>query len=44
MEASREIYWNIGHGWTTLLPMYLLTLVPYSRTSVIKNKKSRKVV
>ena len=24
MEASREIYWNIGHGWTTLLPMYLL--------------------
>ena len=26
MEASREIYWNIGHGWTTLVPMYLLTL------------------
>ncbi len=25
MEASREIYWNIGHGWTTLVPMYLLT-------------------
>ncbi|MDR3630943.1 MAG: heterodisulfide reductase-related iron-sulfur binding cluster [Desulfocapsaceae bacterium] len=24
MEASREIYWNIGHGWATLLPMYLL--------------------
>ena len=26
MEASREIYWNIGHGWTTLAPMYLLAL------------------
>ncbi len=26
MEASREIYWNIGHGWTTLVPIYLLTL------------------
>ncbi len=26
MEASREIYWNIGHGWTTLVPMYLLTV------------------
>ena len=26
MEASREIYWNIGHGWTTLVPMYLLTI------------------
>lgn len=26
MEASREIYWNIGHGWTTLTPMYLLAM------------------
>jgi Fe-S oxidoreductase/nitrate reductase gamma subunit len=26
MEASREIYWNVGHGWTTLVPMYLLTI------------------
>jgi Fe-S oxidoreductase/nitrate reductase gamma subunit len=26
MEASREIYWNVGHGWMTLLPMYLLTI------------------
>ena len=26
MEANREIYWNIGHGWTTLMPMYLLTI------------------
>jgi hypothetical protein len=26
MEISREIYWNIGHGWKTLVPMYLLML------------------
>lgn len=25
MELTREIYWNIGHGMSTLLPMYLLT-------------------
>ncbi|GAB6194467.1 heterodisulfide reductase-related iron-sulfur binding cluster [Desulfocastanea catecholica] len=25
MEATREIYWNVGHGWTTLVPMYLFT-------------------
>ena len=27
MEASREIYWNVGHSWMTLLPMYLVTIV-----------------
>lgn len=27
MEASREIYWNVGHGWATLVPMYALTLI-----------------
>ena len=27
MEASREIYWNIGHGPWTLVPMYLFTLM-----------------
>lgn len=27
MEMSREIYWNVGHGVWTLLPMYLLTIV-----------------
>ena len=27
MEFTREIYWNIGHGAGTLVPMYLLTLV-----------------
>jgi Fe-S oxidoreductase/nitrate reductase gamma subunit len=26
MEATREIYWNIGHGAATLVPMYLLTI------------------
>ena len=26
MEFTREIYWNVGHGVSTLLPMYLLTL------------------
>jgi Fe-S oxidoreductase/nitrate reductase gamma subunit len=25
MEFTREIYWNVGHGVATLLPMYLLT-------------------
>ena len=24
MEFSREIYWNVGHGAATLVPMYLL--------------------
>ncbi len=27
MEFTREIYWNIGHGFATLGPMYLLFLV-----------------
>jgi Fe-S oxidoreductase/nitrate reductase gamma subunit len=26
MNYTREIYWNVGHGAGTLLPMYLLTL------------------
>ena len=26
MEFTREIYWNVGHGFTTLAPMYLLFL------------------
>ncbi len=26
MEYTREIYWNVGHGVLTLLPMYLLAL------------------
>ncbi len=27
MEATRELYWNIGHGTPVLMPMYLLTFV-----------------
>ncbi len=27
MEYTREIYWNVGHGATLLVPMYLLSLV-----------------
>ena len=27
MEFTREIYWNVGHGAGTLIPMYALTLV-----------------
>jgi Fe-S oxidoreductase/nitrate reductase gamma subunit len=26
MEFTREIYWNVGHSATVLVPMYLLTL------------------
>jgi Fe-S oxidoreductase/nitrate reductase gamma subunit len=26
MEYTREIYWNVGHGAATLVPMYLLSL------------------
>ncbi len=27
MEATRELYWNIGHGASILIPMYLFTFV-----------------
>lgn len=27
MEFTREIYWNVGHGALTLIPMYLLVIV-----------------
>ena len=27
MEFTREIYWNVGHGAATLVPMYLLAAV-----------------
>ena len=26
MEYTREIYWNVGHGAWTLVPMYLLAI------------------
>ncbi len=30
MELTREIYWNIGHGAGTLVPMYLLVLATFA--------------
>lgn len=27
MEYTREIYWNVGHGAATLVPMYLLSII-----------------
>ncbi|KGO34621.1 electron transporter, partial [Desulfobulbus sp. Tol-SR] len=27
MEFTREIYWNVGHGASTLVPMYLLVII-----------------
>jgi len=27
MEITRELYWNVGHGSLTLIPMYVLTLL-----------------
>lgn len=30
MEISREIYWNVGHGPWTLIPMYFLALTALS--------------
>ncbi len=30
MELTREIYWNVGHGAITLVPMYLFFLVAAS--------------
>lgn len=27
MEYTREIYWNVGHGAMTLIPMYLLAII-----------------
>ena len=27
MEFTREIYWNVGHGAATLVPMYLLVII-----------------
>ncbi len=30
MEFTREIYWNVGHGALTLVPMYILVLVSFA--------------
>ncbi len=29
MEATRELYWNIGHGAAVLVPMYLVTFAAF---------------
>ena len=34
MEFTREIYWNVGHGLTTLVPMYLLTFAAVAMRSL----------
>lgn len=30
MEFTREIYWNVGHGALTLVPMYLLVVAAFT--------------
>ena len=30
MEFTREIYWNVGHGAWTLVPMYLLVIAAFA--------------
>ena len=40
MELTREIYWNIGHGATTLLPMYFLV---FAAIVVLSNGFLRRV-
>jgi Fe-S oxidoreductase/nitrate reductase gamma subunit len=30
MEWTREIYWNVGSGWATLVPMYLLAAAAFA--------------
>jgi Fe-S oxidoreductase/nitrate reductase gamma subunit len=37
---TREIYWNVGHGITTLLPMYLLT---FAAIAVLVNAGIKRV-
>ena len=40
MEYTREIYWNIGHNWTVLLPMYLLS---FAAVAIVVNEFIRRV-
>ncbi|MCW8858152.1 MAG: 4Fe-4S dicluster domain-containing protein, partial [Deltaproteobacteria bacterium] len=35
MEYTREIYWNIGHSWAVLLPMYLLS---FAAVAIVVNE------
>ncbi|MBT8328172.1 MAG: electron transporter, partial [Desulfofustis sp.] len=44
MEFTREIYWNVGHGPLTLVPMYLLALgamIFVARSFYIRSKVYR---
>lgn len=40
MEFTREIYWNVGHSATTLVPMYLLT---FAAVALFLNEAWRRV-
>lgn len=40
MEYTREIYWNIGHDWAVLLPMYLLS---FAAVAIVVNEFIRRV-
>lgn len=40
MEITREIYWNVGHGASTLVPMYLLTI---AALAVVVNELMRRL-
>ena len=42
MEFTREIYWNVGHGALTLVPMYLLVIIALA--VVIKSFLARREV
>ena len=41
MELTREIYWNVGHGALTLIPMYLLVLVAVGVVVTYSRKRIR---
>ena len=41
MEFTREIYWNVGHGPLTLVPMYVLAIgaiIFVARSFLIRSK------
>ena len=41
MEFTREIYWNIGHGATTLVPMYLFAFLA---VALLINEARRRII
>lgn len=40
MQYTREIYWNIGHSWVVLLPMYLLSV---AAIAIVVNEFIRRI-